>query len=175
MFWSDKFISFYICLYSQIIIPTVIFNTMQLNHWGFPVGSVVKYLPDNAGDTSSIPGSGASPAGGNGNPLRYSCLGNPMDRGAWHATVHKVAKSWTQLGDWTCTQLNNYSRVLWLILHYITVLEYSNLTIYFFFQCVVYFHLFLITTSIFHFGLINSFSILEGRYIGNKFSQFLFI
>ena len=50
---------------------------MQLNHWGFPAGSVVKYLPDNAGDTSSIPGSGASPAGGNGNPLRYSCLGIP--------------------------------------------------------------------------------------------------
>ena len=91
----SQFISFYICLHSQIIIPIVIFNTLQLNHWGFPFGSVVKNLPDNAGDTSSIPGSSTSPAGGNGNPLRYSCLGNPMDRGAWHATVHKVAKCWT--------------------------------------------------------------------------------
>ena len=65
---------------------------MQLNHWGFPVGLVVKNLPDYAGDTSSMPGSGISPAGGNGNPLRYSCLGNSMDRGAWHATVHGATK-----------------------------------------------------------------------------------
>ena len=47
------------------------------------------------GDEGSIPGSGRSPAEGNGNPLQYSCLENPVDRGAWWATVHRVAKNWT--------------------------------------------------------------------------------
>ena len=62
---------------------------------GFPGGSVVKNLPANAGDTGdlgSIPGSGRSPGKGNGNLLQDSCLGNPMDRGAWQATVHGVVK-----------------------------------------------------------------------------------
>ena len=53
----------------------------------------------NAGDLGLIPGSGRSPGEGNGNPLQYSCLKNPMDGGALHATVHGVAKSWTQLSD----------------------------------------------------------------------------
>ena len=56
---------------------------------------VVKNLPANAGDIRDaglIPGLGRSPAGGNGNPLPYSCLGNPMDRGAWWATFHIVAE-----------------------------------------------------------------------------------
>jgi len=53
---------------------------------------VVKNLPVNAGDVDSIPGSGRSPGEGNDNPLQYSCLGNPMDRGAWQATVHGVTK-----------------------------------------------------------------------------------
>ena len=56
---------------------------------------MVKNLPANAGDTDSIPGSGRSPGGGNGNPLQYSCLKNPMDRGAWQVTGHRVAKSQT--------------------------------------------------------------------------------
>ena len=55
-------------------------------------GSVVKNLPANAGDTSLIPGSRSTPGGGNGNILQYSCLGNPMDKGAWQATVHEVTK-----------------------------------------------------------------------------------
>ena len=59
---------------------------------GFPVGSVVKNLPINAGDTALIPGSGRYPAEGNGNPLQYPYLGNPMDRGAWRATVLGVSK-----------------------------------------------------------------------------------
>ena len=59
---------------------------------GLPWGSVVKKLPANAGDASSIHGSGRSPGKGNGNPLQYSCLGNPMDRGAWWATVHGAVK-----------------------------------------------------------------------------------
>ena len=57
---------------------------------------MVKNLPANAGDirdAGSIPGSGRSPGGGNGNPHQYSCLENPMDRGAWWAIVHEVAKS----------------------------------------------------------------------------------
>ena len=53
---------------------------------GFPGGSAVKNLPANAGHVGSIPGSGF-PGGGNGNPLQYSCLKNPMDKGAWRATV----------------------------------------------------------------------------------------
>ena len=64
--------------------------------WGFPGGSVVKNPPANAGDTGDaglIPGSGRSLGEGNGNPLQYSCLENTMDRGAWQATVHRVAKS----------------------------------------------------------------------------------
>ena len=62
---------------------------------GFPDGSVVKNLPANSGDTGDeglISGSGRSPGRGNGNPLQYSCLENPMDRGAWWATVHEVGK-----------------------------------------------------------------------------------
>ena len=51
----------------------------------------------NAGDVGSIPGVGRSPGGGQGNPLQYSCLENPVDRGAWQATVHRVAKGRTRL------------------------------------------------------------------------------
>ena len=64
----------------------------------FPDGSVVKNLPANVGDAGvvgSIPGWGRSPRGGNGNPLQYSCLENPLDRGAWWATVQEVVKSQT--------------------------------------------------------------------------------
>ena len=53
---------------------------------------MVRNLPVNAGDQGSIPGLGRSPGEGNGNPLQYSCLGNPMDRGIWWATVHGAAK-----------------------------------------------------------------------------------
>ena len=59
---------------------------------GFSHGSVVKNLPANAGDASSIPVSGRSPAEGNGNRLQYSCLQNPMARGSWWATVHGLQK-----------------------------------------------------------------------------------
>ena len=60
---------------------------------GFPGGSVVKNMPVNAGDAGLIPGSGRSPEKGNGNPLQYCCLENPIDRGGWRAIVHGVAKS----------------------------------------------------------------------------------
>ena len=59
--------------------------------------------PVSAGDVGSIPGLGRSAGEGSGNPPQYSCLENPTDRGAWRATVHVVAKSWTWLSDWTTT------------------------------------------------------------------------
>ena len=68
---------------------------------GFPGGSEVKASACNAGDLGSIPGQGRSLGEGNGNPLQYSCLENPMDRGAWWATVHGVTKSRTRLTDFT--------------------------------------------------------------------------
>ena len=67
---------------------------------------MVKNLPANAGDVRDaglIPGSGRSPGEGNGNPFQYSCLENPMDRGAWRAIVHGVTKSWTQLKCMQCS------------------------------------------------------------------------
>ena len=69
---------------------------------GFPGGSVVKSPPANAGNSGSIPGLGRSPGEGSGNPLQYSCLGNPMDGGAWQATIHGVTEEcWTQLSAQT--------------------------------------------------------------------------
>ena len=70
---------------------------------GFPGGLEVKAPACNAGDPGSIPGSGRSPGEGNGNTLQYSWLENPMDGGAWWATVHGVAKSRTRLSDFTFT------------------------------------------------------------------------
>ena len=66
---------------------------------------MVKASAYNAGDLGSIPGLGRSPGEGNGNPLQYCCLENPMDRGAWYAIVYGVAKSWTRLSDFTSLQL----------------------------------------------------------------------
>ena len=71
----------------QLLVKTVLFISHPLCPFsysikGFPGGSLVKYLPANAGDMGLIRGSGRSPGGGNGNPLQYSCLGNPVYRGA---------------------------------------------------------------------------------------------
>ena len=66
---------------------------------GFPGGLEGKESACNAGDPGSIPGSGRSPGGRNGNPLQYSCLESSMERGAWQATVQGVTKSWTRLSD----------------------------------------------------------------------------
>ena len=73
------------------------------------VASLVENLPASAGDareTGSIPGSGRPPGGGHGNPLQYSYLKYPMDRGAWRATVHRIIKSWAQLSS--LAHCNNY-------------------------------------------------------------------
>ena len=80
---------------------------------GFPGGSVGKESAHNAGDsgdTSLILGSGMSPGGDHGNPLQYSCLENPIDRGVWQATVHRVARSWTGL-----KQLSTYKQQICFI------------------------------------------------------------
>ena len=68
--------------------------------WASQVALVVKILLANSGDGKDvawIPGSGRSPGGGHGNPLQYSCLESPMDRGAWRAAVHGVPQCWTRL------------------------------------------------------------------------------
>ena len=74
----------------RMIVTIKIANIIE--HSGFPGGSAVKNLPASAGDTGLIPGLGRSPGEENGYPLRYSCLGNPMDRGACWATVQGVTK-----------------------------------------------------------------------------------
>ena len=71
---------------------------------GFHGGSDSKVSACNAGDPGSIPGLGQSPGEGNGYPLQYSCLENPMDRGAWWATVHEVTQSWI---------LSNEAQYMW--------------------------------------------------------------
>ena len=69
---------------------------------------MVKNSPASAGDKGLIADPGRSPRKGNGNPLQYSCLGNPMDRGAWWAAVHGVAKSQTRLS--TCMHTHTHTR-----------------------------------------------------------------
>ena len=69
--------------------------------WTSLVAQMVKASGYNVGHLGSIPGSGRYPGEGNGNPLQYSCLENRMDRGAWWAAAHGVAKSWTRLSNFT--------------------------------------------------------------------------
>ena len=74
----------------------------------------IKSLESSAGDARDvglIPGSGRSPGGGNGNPLQYSCLGNPLIRGIWQATVHGVSKSQTWLSNWAHSTPMNYTSI----------------------------------------------------------------
>ena len=83
---------------------------------GFPVGSVVKNLSANteaSGVADLIPGLGRFPGQGHGNPLKYSCLGNHMDRRDWQATVHRIVKNQTRLSDYTT---NNAGRILSMVL-----------------------------------------------------------
>ena len=77
----------------------------NFNNGGFSGDSVVKNPLAITRDSVSISESGRSPAEGNGNPLQYSCLGSPMDRGAWWAIVHEAAKSQTQFSDYVCVSV----------------------------------------------------------------------
>ena len=70
-------------------------DSLQVDNVGFPGGSDGKESACSAGEPGSIPRSGGSPGKRNGNPLQYPCLENPMDGGAWQATVHGVTQSWT--------------------------------------------------------------------------------
>ena len=77
-------------------------NSILSNWWGLPRWLISEEFACHAGDardSGSVPGLGRSPEGGNSNPLQYSCLGNPIDRGAWQATVCGVAKSRAQLSS----------------------------------------------------------------------------
>ena len=88
------------------ILGTLVSNQYMLDTiiiTGFLGSSDGKASDCNAGDPGSIPGSERSPGEGNDNPLQYSCLENPMDLGAWQATVHGVAKSSTGLSNFTFT------------------------------------------------------------------------
>ena len=96
----------------------------------FPGGSDSKACVYNVGDPASIPGLGRSPGEGNGNPLQYYCLENPMDRGAWQATVHGIAKSRTErlhftyeLKDFKCVDFKPYSYSNYLIFRQIESLQ----------------------------------------------------
>ena len=98
-----------------------IFNlhlTIQLGVLGCSAG---KNLPANVGDVGLIPGSGRSPGEGNANPLQYSCLGNPMDRGAWRATVHGVTK---ELG--MTYWVNNKIKISFTLVLILCKVEYSG-------------------------------------------------
>ena len=84
---------------------------------------MVKHLPTmqetRIQSQEDLPGSGRSPGEGNGNPLQYSCLENPMEGGAWWATVHGVAKSWTRLSNFTffLSQETTNSKNFWADFH----------------------------------------------------------
>ena len=78
----------------------------------FPGGSDGKASVYNVGDLGLIPGLGRVPGEGNGNPLQYYCLENPMDRGAWQSSVYGVAKSRTRLSDFTSLHIGNHKFVL---------------------------------------------------------------
>ena len=101
--WSDLYTYIYILIYIYIyvnpnllIYPSLSFIFCNQLYFG-------KASARNAGDPGLILGSGKSPVEGNGNPLQYSCLGNPMDRGTWWATVHGITKSQARLSDFTFT------------------------------------------------------------------------
>ena len=83
----------------QYVCECIAFYISMQRDRGFPDDSDGKESTCNAGDLSSVPGLGRPPGRGHGNPFKYSCLENPMDREAWWAIVHGVTKSWTRLSD----------------------------------------------------------------------------
>ena len=110
----------------------VIWAFMEISR-GFPGGLEVKNLPADAGgveDVALIPGLGRSPGGGHDNPLQYSCLENPMDRGAWQATVYRVTKSQTRLSTHVCTprDIRSKTRSGWVQFKHVNQGEISEIT-----------------------------------------------
>ena len=97
--------------YTHALSHNVLFGVCYATY-AFPCGSVVKNLPANAGDMVLIPGPGRSLGEGNGNPLQYSCLENPMDRGTWWITVHGVHKD-SNVTWW----LNKNNSVTFTLIH----------------------------------------------------------
>ena len=106
-------------LFCHCIVAITCFHPVFPSKWGTLKGQVawvVKNPAASAGDVRDAgltPGLGRSPGGGPGNPLQYSCLENPMDRGARRATVLGVSKSWTWLNNFTCMPSNDYSFWFW--------------------------------------------------------------
>ena len=96
-------------------------------------------MPANAGDVGSIPGSGRSHGEGKGNPLQYFCLGNPMDRRPWWATVHGVAKSQTGLSDYTTRTFHDIANAHTSILSSIEIFQNCvfNLTLFLEIMCEI--------------------------------------
>ena len=88
----------------------MLFIHVYIHTWVLPSWHSGKSLPASVRDAGSIPGSGRSPAEGNGNPLQHSCLENSLDRGVWRSTVHGVAKSWPQLS--ACTHTPTHPHIL---------------------------------------------------------------
>ena len=88
------------------MLPKIVLLFLSYSDLGFSHGSDSKESACGVGDQSLICESGLSPGEGNGNPLQYSCLENPMGGGVWQATVHGVAKSWTRLSNFTFTFLS---------------------------------------------------------------------
>ena len=104
----------YTCIYVCVYVCVYVYIYIHIQ--GFHGGSDSKESACNAGDPGLIPGSGGSPGKENGNPLQYSCLGNPMNTGAWKAIVHGVAKSQTRLSNThththTHTHTFNYTKL----------------------------------------------------------------
>ena len=96
---SSEYMDISFNIRAPVAIKIVPFLYLQRAQLGFPGGIAVKNLPANAGDMGLIPGLGRFPGVGSGNPLQYSCLENPVDRGAWQGTVHEVTRSWTPLNN----------------------------------------------------------------------------
>ena len=100
--WNTRIITFEAVQSINFILLWIVLLVSFIRNFWLPSGS-----PANAGDVGSIPGWGRSPGGGNGCLLWYSCLVNPMERGAWWATNHSAAKRQTRLSDCACTYIRN--------------------------------------------------------------------